>query len=52
VTLTIKPGVTLVFQANTDTLHGGDYFYRSELIIQGNLIANGRAGKPIVFTSN
>ena len=52
VTLTIEPGVTVMFAANHDTLNGGDYFYDSEILCEGNLIAVGTQSDSISFTSS
>jgi hypothetical protein len=51
VTLTIEPGVTLLFPANGDTLGGGDYPSLGEIIVQGSLVADGTAGDSIRFVS-
>ena len=50
VTLTIDPGATIKFQALNDDVGGGDAS-RSELFVQGTLVATGTSGSPIVFTS-
>ncbi len=52
VTLTIDPGVTVLFDAGSDDQAGGTWTDRSELIVQGTLIAEGTSSNPIYFTSN
>jgi tetratricopeptide (TPR) repeat protein len=52
VTLTIKPGVTVKFSKNFDAEASGEDTTKSELIINGTLIAEGTPDSLIVFTSN
>ena len=52
VTLTILPGTTVEFPQFFDITLGGDDNSRSELIINGSLMAEGESGSPIVFTSD
>jgi hypothetical protein len=52
VTLTVQPGVTLRFAANHDTLQGGDYMNRAELLIRGTLACDASAGDSIRFVSS
>ena len=52
VTLTILPGTTIVFTANSDDTGSGTNASLSELIINGSLIAEGTDVQPIVFTSS
>lgn len=52
-TLTIAPGTRIEFELLRDTNVSGWWFSRSELIINGgNLIANGNADNPIIFTTS
>lgn len=51
VTLTIEPGVTVLFEANSDLLNSGDFFSKSELIVRGALSAQGSSSDSIRFTS-
>jgi hypothetical protein len=51
-TLTIMPGVTVLFLANTDDTVGGQSPYDSELIIQGSLNVAGTASKGVTLTSS
>jgi hypothetical protein len=51
-TLTIEPGVTLLFESNSDLLNSGDYFSKSELIIRGGLHAVGVALDSIKWASS
>lgn len=52
-TLTIAPGTRIEFELLRDTNVSGWWLSRSELIINGgNLIANGTADNPIVFTTS
>jgi len=50
-TLTIEPGVRVVFSANRDTLGGGSYPTMSELIVNGSLVADASFGDSIRFVS-
>jgi parallel beta-helix repeat protein len=52
VILTIEQGATVNFLADFDAQAGGVDTSRSELLIQGTLIAQGSPSEPIVFTSN
>ena len=52
VTLTIEPGTTVRFAAQTDNTAGGTDTTRSELILDGALIADGTVANPITFTSD
>jgi len=51
ITVTIKPGVTFQFKATSDILQGGDYSTKSEIIIYGTLIAEGKPDSMITFKS-
>lgn len=51
-TLRIQPGVTVYFAADHDTLNSGDYFYDSEIICAGTLIAAGTESDSIRFISD
>lgn len=51
VTAIIKPGVTFQFKANSDLMQGGDYSDKSELIVYGTLIAEGKPDSLINFKS-
>ena len=50
--LIIEPGTTINFVPNTDKLKSGQDKTRSEIIVQGVLIANGTAARKIAFTSS
>ncbi|MBN1308871.1 MAG: LEPR-XLL domain-containing protein, partial [Chitinispirillaceae bacterium] len=50
-TLTIEPGVQVLFAANSDDRSGGSDTSRSELIVNGSLISIGTADASIQFTS-
>ena len=55
VTLTIEPGVTLLFLGNSDdqgNSSSGRTPNDSELIVYGQLVAMGTTSEPIVFTSS
>lgn len=52
VTLTINPGVTVFFAANSDALASGLWITDSEILVYGTLIAEGTVAQPIYFTSN
>jgi len=52
ITLTIEPGTEVIFSAQSDDTSGGQDISRSELIINGSLIAEGTSLSPILFTSN
>ncbi len=52
VTLTISPGVTVFFAANSDDRAAGNWTDRSEIAVYGTLIAEGTSQMPIYFTSN
>lgn len=49
--LIIEPGTTVYFHAHTDKQKSGKDPTRSELIVQGVLLAKGEPSKKIVFTS-
>ena len=49
--LTIEPGAVVRFQALRDDQCGGGDNTRSELIINGLLLASGTEANPIIFTS-
>ena len=51
-TLTIKPGVTLTFAANSDAANEGIYASLSELIVKGKVVFQGTAAEPVVFRSS
>jgi hypothetical protein len=51
-TLTIMPGVKVLFLANTDDTVGGQAPYDSELIIQGHLNVAGTDAKGVTLTSS
>lgn len=51
VTVTINPGVTFQFKANSDLLQSGNYSEKSEIIIYGTLIAEGKSDSMISFKS-
>lgn len=48
-TLTIEPGVLVYFEADHDTLHGGDYPNLSEIRVLGSLVADATVGDSIRF---
>ena len=50
--LVIEPGTRIIFEPNTDVRKSGIDKTRSELIVRGVLIARGRAGEKITFTSS
>lgn len=52
VTLTVEPGVTLRFAANHDTLQGGDYLDKAEILVLGSLVARGNVTDSIRFVSS
>jgi len=52
VTLTIEAGATVQFTALSDDQGGGAEAALAELIIEGELVSEGTAVSPIVFTSN
>jgi len=52
VTLTITPGVTIFFAANSDDQAGGVWTDKAEIQVRGALIAQGTITDPIYFTSN
>ena len=47
VTLTIEPGVEVRFSR----MNNGGYYPHAELVVQGNVVADGTATEPITFTS-
>ena len=51
VTVTIDPGVTFQFKANSDLMQGGDYSDKSEIIIYGTLVAEGKSDSIITLKS-
>ena len=51
-TLTITPGVTILFAVDRDDLTSGYWTDKSELHVYGTLIANGTIANPIYFTSD
>jgi cysteine-rich repeat protein/parallel beta-helix repeat protein len=51
VTLTIEPGVTLAFQANSDIMLAGANTSRGELTVRGRLLADGTPAGPITIAS-
>jgi hypothetical protein len=51
-TLTIMPGVDVLFLANSDDVVGGQTAYDSELIVQGTLNIAGTAEKGVTLTSS
>jgi hypothetical protein len=51
VTLTVEPGVSILFAAERDTLGGGDYPGLAELTLQGTLVAIGTPTSPIQFSA-
>ena len=52
VTLTIEPGTQVLLPASADDQSGGQYTDRTEVIVNGSLIAVGVLGNEIVVTSN
>ncbi len=52
VTLTINPGVTVFFEANSDDQSTGYWTDKAELHVFGTLTAEGLESDPIYFTSN
>lgn len=52
VTLTIEPGVTVVCNANGDTLQGGLYSNLVELTVRGSLVAVGTVTDSIRFVAS
>lgn len=52
VTLTIEAGATVRVAAVSDNTAGGSDVARSELIVNGSLIADGTEAQPILLTSN
>jgi MYXO-CTERM domain-containing protein len=51
VTLTIEPGTTLNFTANTDIMIAGVHTSRAELTVRGTLVADATASSPITIGS-
>ena len=51
ITLTIQSGTEVVFRALSDDQGGGNDAGRTELIVNGSLLAVGSEGSEIVFTS-
>lgn len=51
-TLTIEPGVTVLFAANSDDQATEVWDNKAELFIQGRLTAVGTPTQPIIFTSD
>ncbi|HWO17217.1 MAG TPA: right-handed parallel beta-helix repeat-containing protein [Kofleriaceae bacterium] len=49
VTLTVEPGVTISFQASSDIMQAGSSTTRGELIVRGQLVADGTPTAPITF---
>ncbi len=49
--LVIAPGTKIIFSANEDILKSGKDKTRSELIVKGVIIAQGKIGNKITFTS-
>jgi len=52
VTLTISPGVTIFFAANSDDRASGAWTNKTEIIVKGTLYAVGTRAQPIYFTSD
>ena len=52
VTLTIEPGVVVLFSAHNDDQHAGSDPSLCELKINGHLVAQGTAENKIIFTSS
>ena len=52
VTLTIEPGVTVFFAAQSDDQATGRWTDKAELIVWGTLLADGTPTSPIYFTSD
>ncbi|MHB8894638.1 MAG: right-handed parallel beta-helix repeat-containing protein [Candidatus Geothermincolia bacterium] len=52
ITLTIQPGTQVLFPALADDMHSGGDSSRTELLVQGSLIAVGTQTEPIRFRSN
>ena len=52
VTLTLEPGTQLVFPALNDDTAGGNNTSRTELVVNGSLVAVGTESSPIAFTSS
>ena len=52
VTLTIEPGVTVFFAAQSDDQAAGRWTDKAELIVWGTLLADGTPTSPIYFTSD
>jgi hypothetical protein len=52
VQLTIEPGATVIFPANSDDQSGGADSARTELIVNGSLLAEGSLAQPITFRSD
>ena len=50
-TLTIEPGTTIIFPVLSDDRAAGADTQRTELIVQGSLVAAGSEDQEIVFTS-
>ena len=50
--MTIEPGALLRFPAFSDDQGGGIDASRSELIVEGSLVAEGTEAEPILFTSS
>ncbi|MCL4266213.1 MAG: DUF11 domain-containing protein [Anaerolineae bacterium] len=51
-TLTITPGVTVFFAANSDDRASGLWSNKTEIHIHGRLVAAGTGESPVYFTSN
>ena len=51
VTVTIDPGVTFQFKANSDLMQSGDYSDKSEIFVYGTLVCEGKSDSVITFKS-
>ena len=52
ITLTLLPGTTIAMPALSDSTYSGSNTSKTELIINGSLLAEGTQSQPIVLTSN
>ncbi|EKD26309.1 MAG: hypothetical protein ACD_79C01266G0001, partial [uncultured bacterium] len=51
-TLTILPGTRIVFPDRKDIIFGGNNNSKTELLIQGSIIAEGTSDNPVIFSSS
>jgi len=51
ITVKIDPGVTFQFKANTDVMQSGDYSDKSEIVVYGTIVCEGKPDSIITFKS-